>query len=905
MAAVNPGVWGIDIGQCALKALRLEQINGVVTATAFDYVEHPKILSQPDANPDDLTREALEKFLERNPTKGDQIAMSVPGQSGLARFVKLPPVEEKKIVDIVKFEAKQQIPFPLDEVVWDYQKVSEGTVTDGFAMDTEIGLFAMKRDMINRFIGHFQAVKLEVHHVQMTPLALANYMTFDLLKRGGVDGETAPPQTVGKKQCVVALDIGTDASNLIITDGARIIWQRPIPVGGNHFTRALTKELKLTFAKAEHLKRNAAKSPELANILKALRPVLQEFVGEVQRSLGYFTNTHRDAAVQYMVGLGSAFKLPGLQKFLTDKLSLEVKKADKFNRMTGEAVTDAPVFKENLLSFPVAYGLALQGLGTARIATNLLPPEITFERKIRAKKPFAVATAAALLLGTTVLAFGYSVPLSDVTDKRIESSIASAKGVVDQAKKVDQQINDKKAEIEKTQTEVESIVAGQAERRNWIAMDRFLNDCLPVPGPNGNMTANDRLVGYWSTEKGKRAIEKLKERVAKGIDPITALSDEDYRDNLATIDIESVSCRFTKNLSAAYSAIEKKRRDEIGGPLSFPGSVLAPEQWWEKKPDRGMPPRSERGDVNVREELKPTGEGWVFEIRGYTYWKPDSNKQTDVFILETLLKNIIDKSREALTEEQKKAMTPEQLKAYDNDPLAPIRAKLSHAFLYHVWEDKNPSPSTFQYIGSSLIRGLVTEDASDTGGLAGPAGPMGPGGRPSGPAGPMGPMGPGGALGGGGSASWFPLGNAEGAGGGGTGGGMGVPGGPMGPMGPMGPSSPGGRPGGPPGPGVGTPGSPGPMGPGSSPGTAPGSPDAAGGIKVKPRFEFVVIFTWKEPTPSDKLRPIKIAEKPAAGSPSGPMGPMGPAPSGPASGPAPKGDSEGSGDLRRGLDLDK
>src|SRR5215212_131433 len=151
------GVWGIDIGQCALKALRLEVIDGQPTATAFDHIEHPKILSQPDADPDALTREALEKFLERNPLGKDLLAISVPGQSGLVRFVKLPPVEEKKVPDIVKFEAKQQIPFPLEEVVWDYQKVSEGTVTDGFAMDTEIGLFAMKRDMINRFIGHFQA----------------------------------------------------------------------------------------------------------------------------------------------------------------------------------------------------------------------------------------------------------------------------------------------------------------------------------------------------------------------------------------------------------------------------------------------------------------------------------------------------------------------------------------------------------------------------------------------------------------------------------------------------------------------------------------------------------------------------------------------------------------------------
>src|SRR5215210_629705 len=136
------GVWGIDIGQCALKALRLEVIDGQPTATAFDYIEHPKILSQPDADPDALTREALEKFLERNDLGKDQVAISVPGQSGLVRFVKLPPVEEKKVPDIVKFEAKQQIPFPLDEVVWDWQSLGTAAETEGF-VENEIGLFAM------------------------------------------------------------------------------------------------------------------------------------------------------------------------------------------------------------------------------------------------------------------------------------------------------------------------------------------------------------------------------------------------------------------------------------------------------------------------------------------------------------------------------------------------------------------------------------------------------------------------------------------------------------------------------------------------------------------------------------------------------------------------------------------
>src|SRR5437868_11408875 len=157
-----------------------------------------------------------------------------------------------------------------------------------------------------------------------------------------------------KRSAVVALDIGTDASNLVITDGGRIIWQRPIPLGGNHFTRALTKELKLTFAKAEHLKRNAVKSPDLKKILAALKPVLNDFVSEVQRSLGYFTNTHRDATIQYMMGLGNAFRLPGLQKYLQEKLQLEVRKLQKIERLTGEeTVTAAPQYVENVLSFEI------------------------------------------------------------------------------------------------------------------------------------------------------------------------------------------------------------------------------------------------------------------------------------------------------------------------------------------------------------------------------------------------------------------------------------------------------------------------------------------------------------------------------------------------------------------------
>jgi len=194
MAKIQP-VWALDIGQAALKALKLVpgETPDQVTAEAFDYIEYPKILSQPDADPDQLVREALETFLERNELKGCKVAIAVPGQAGLVKFIKLPPVEKKRIPDIVKFEARQQIPFALEEVVWAYQQIGgdDEDADEDFTM-AEVGLFAMKRDQINRAILPFRVTGIEVDIVQMGPIALYNYITFDQIKApppasGGVD----------------------------------------------------------------------------------------------------------------------------------------------------------------------------------------------------------------------------------------------------------------------------------------------------------------------------------------------------------------------------------------------------------------------------------------------------------------------------------------------------------------------------------------------------------------------------------------------------------------------------------------------------------------------------------------------------------------------------------------------
>jgi len=380
--ATHRACWGIDVGQCALKAVKMRQAGERVEVLAFDIVDHPQILSEPDADAPALIRRALEKFLSRNDLTGAQVAVSVPGHQTFSRFTKLPPVEPKKIPDIVRFEARQQIPFDIDEVDWDYQ-----TFQSADSPDVEVGIFAMKRDLIRSHLASLTAARIEPAIVQTAPLALYNFMRYDGL--AGAGG-------------TVLIDIGADNTDLIVTDGESV-WTRNIPLGGNNFTEALVKAFKLSFPKAENLKRTAATSKYARQIFQAMRPVFADLVAEIQRSIGFYTSTHRDAVVNKVVGMGNAFRLPGLQKYLQQNLQLDVERVSAFNNVTFSPGTNAGQFNEHVLSFGVAYGLALQGLGMGQVNSNLLPLELGRAAVWRHKRPLFAAAAACLVVAAGTL----------------------------------------------------------------------------------------------------------------------------------------------------------------------------------------------------------------------------------------------------------------------------------------------------------------------------------------------------------------------------------------------------------------------------------------------------------------------------------------------------------------------
>ncbi|MEZ6093062.1 MAG: type IV pilus assembly protein PilM [Pirellulaceae bacterium] len=630
--------WGVDIGICSIKALRcLDGDNaGEVIADKFDYIEFPKMLNQPDVEPEEEIRAALTQFLERNELKGDKVAISVPGQMGLPRFFRPPPVDIKTLPDIVKYEVKQQIPFPIEDVIWDWQKLG-GVEVDDRVVDAEVGLFAMKREAVYKALKPFDEAGIEVDLIQLSPLAVFNFVTHDVFESLPSAEEFDPDNP---PESTVVMSMGTDTTDLIVTNGIKL-WLRNIPVGGNHFTKQLAREMKLTHAKAEHLKRNAKQAEDPKSIFRAMRPVFTDLVNEVQRSLTFFRSIDKNARLSKIVLVGNAAKLPGLRQFLASQLEMDIAKVNEFRSIAGGDVVGQSTFDENMLTFAPAYGLCLQGLNEGVLKTNLLPPEIINDRIVRAKKPWVLASLSMMLLGVLIgwflqaNAWYRSVPSFKADDvawsdgfQAVSNVTRKSNGFLDEDEKLRTRLN----LINQLNKD---IVTESEQKATWLELMEVINNALPI---------DERIKGQDSVDPLEVPFEDRKTIYVEYIESAYTTELSTYFDELK----QFYDSQFEADIQAAEAAA--KKRDEQNAqeqaaeeaasnqePVDL--AKLTEEAEKAKKTKAAEGPSFE----GLKGEL--VGPGWIIELKGHHYHNSvdaeNDRNATINFVVRTFIENLV------------------------------------------------------------------------------------------------------------------------------------------------------------------------------------------------------------------------------------------------------------------------
>jgi len=399
---------------------------------------------------------------ERN-IKSAPLVMSISGQMVFPRYVKLPPVSRDKLMQMINYEAEQNVPFPIDEVVWDYQLIG-----DTGSGEQNVVLVAVKIENVTSLTDCVVAAGLEPEVVDVAPMALYNAVRYNY------------PDI---ESCTMILDIGARSSNVVFIEGNRVFF-RSIPVAGNAITNELMKEFELSFKDAEALKLThafvafggvyAGPESEVADrVSKIVRNVITRLHAEVNRSINFYRSQQGGNPPSLVLLTGGSSIMPHLDTFFREKLNVEVEYLNPFVNVSVSDRIDADKVGEQLHLLGEVVGVALRRSLTCPVELNLMPPDLVAKKVLRRRQPFFALSAIGLVL-IMLCWWVYVYRMHDVVGTRtvnLEEKIADLTVL-------SSKLQATKAEQEKAKQRVDSILGVTTLRTQWLEMIEAIHSCM-------------------------------------------------------------------------------------------------------------------------------------------------------------------------------------------------------------------------------------------------------------------------------------------------------------------------------------------------------------------------------------------------------------------------------------------
>lgn len=366
----------LNIGsQRVTMALLVPSSNGGLILKKY---ESSSILADPAAEMTRLPqiRIAVSELVSKLGLSREAVSYAISGQSVFTRFVKLPSLESDDIEQLVAFEAQQHVPFPINEVVWDWQLLNSE------AGQQEVVLVAIKADALDDINDCVTDAHLTTGLVDASPMALANAFIYNY-------SDLNEP--------ALMIDIGARTSNLVYLDGNKV-FTRTIAIGGSTLTSAIAKEYNVPFIEAESQKctnglvaldtRHTSQLDELTAALgSCIRTALNRMPAEIARTTNFFRSQHDGSAPQRIFLAGGGSNLPMISDFFQDKLRLPVEFFNPLKRVSVGQEVDVDKVSLEAHQLGEIIGLGLRSIEKSKLNIDLVPATVQHERDDAQKRP--------------------------------------------------------------------------------------------------------------------------------------------------------------------------------------------------------------------------------------------------------------------------------------------------------------------------------------------------------------------------------------------------------------------------------------------------------------------------------------------------------------------------------------
>jgi type IV pilus assembly protein PilM len=405
----------------------------------------------------DATREkailsALQGLNAEKGLKAKNVNVCAPGFHVFSKFVKLPPVDASKVDQIIQYEAQQNVPFPLAEVVWDYQIL--GSAPGG---ELEVLLVAIKSEIVEGLFRVAAEAKLNLQLCDASPAALCNAFRYNY---GELD------------DCTMLLDIGAKTSNLLFFEKGKV-FSRSINLGANAITQDFANESKLKFDDAERIKiaegfvslggaYEEPENPYQAAISKIARQFMTKLHIQVNQTLQFYRGQQGGSAPQRLFLSGGASIMPYTAQFFAEKLNVPVEYFNPFRNVQISPAVNLEELSRVAHSLGEVVGLGLRNLATCPVEMNLMPDSTLRWQSFNQKKPFLIATVVSMVLVTFAVGFLFQ-KLADNKSKEIER-LTPQQEKASQSMQVFQEAYNR---LRSTRNNAEQVAALMQDRYYW------------------------------------------------------------------------------------------------------------------------------------------------------------------------------------------------------------------------------------------------------------------------------------------------------------------------------------------------------------------------------------------------------------------------------------------------------
>ncbi len=486
--AASQRILSLNIGSQTLSVAEFHAAaNGGLVLNAFAMRE--LLAEAGDAERNAAIATVLREMLTELKIKNGAVNYAVPGQSVFARFVKLPTLDQEKIEQIVTFEAQQNVPFPIEEVVWDYQLVGAGADEK-----VEVVLVAIKADLLEGINAAVEGAGVRTQLVDVATMALYNAFRYNYSELTG---------------CSLLVDIGARTTNLIFVEPGRV-FSRSIPIGGSTISASIAKELGEPAAAAEFRKKRDGfvslggayaepSDPDVARVSKIVRNTMTRLHAELTRSISFYRAQQQGSQPERVFLCGGSSSMPYMREFFFEKLHLPIEFFNPMRNVTAANAQVAAAVSHSAHLLGELVGLALRSTTTCPMELNLRPASVVRAQELVRRRPFLITAAACLVLAIAGWGFYYARAAQVERD-----AIAKVQPKIDAMRGIESRM----AEVRRQTTALDAvatpILAAVNDRDFWLQVLEDLNARLPkeniwitelVPTSGGKPLAIDTATG--------------------------------------------------------------------------------------------------------------------------------------------------------------------------------------------------------------------------------------------------------------------------------------------------------------------------------------------------------------------------------------------------------------------------